>query len=294
MIGVGNVMLDVLRYLSQENTSRTVTAFARRGPTEVKFDKKTLKPVADCLDIQAIREAVDAAKPAVKDVGKDVGEFYRLLEEARQKAPDCNASLKFRLRFLRTPHRLVGDENGHVKAIVFEKTRLDKHGDRVVPHGTGEMETVPADTVIFSIGSRVDTGFGLPVEHGHFVTAEEPRFPVDGISYEVYNPELCSYCEDIFVSGWARLASEGIVGLAKRDAERGARAVLQYLDTLDPTQSPGASEAVKNLPAVSKTAVDLNDLRKLWQAEQQIAAEKGLEEFKFGTHEEMLRIIKGV
>ena len=39
VIGVGNVMLDIVHYLKMENMTRTVTAVARRGPTEVKFDQ---------------------------------------------------------------------------------------------------------------------------------------------------------------------------------------------------------------------------------------------------------------
>ena len=44
IIGMGNVMLDIVHYLKQQKLTREVTAFARRGPTEVKFDKQTLEP----------------------------------------------------------------------------------------------------------------------------------------------------------------------------------------------------------------------------------------------------------
>jgi len=96
------------------------------------------------------------------------------------------------------------------------------------------MEHVQADTVIFSIGSQVNAGFGLPVNHGNFATSPQPRFPVDGISYEVHNPDLCARCEDIFVSGWARQAGEGVVGLARKAVERGTRALHNYIKTLTP------------------------------------------------------------
>jgi ferredoxin--NADP+ reductase len=183
VIGMGNVMLDIVHYLKLENRPRTVTAFARRGPTEVKFDKQTLAPVASCLDLPAIRKAVDATAPQVTAVGKDVEAFYDLLAQAQAKAADCDSGLTFQLQFLHSPRRLLGDENGRVRAVVFEINRLTREGDRVVSRGTGECITIPLDTVIFSIGSRVDEGFGLPVVHGNYVTTPEPRFPVDGISY---------------------------------------------------------------------------------------------------------------
>ena len=292
VIGVGNVMLDIVHYLKLQNTSRTVTAIARRGPTEVKFDQQTLEPVAGCLDLPAIQSAVDVTRQNVESVGKDVNEFFSLLKTAREKSTDCESGLNFQMKFLRSPQRLLGDDSGHIKAIVMEINRLVREGDKVFSRGTGEYETVPTDTVIFSIGSRVEEGFGLPVAHGNFVTNPEPRFPVDGISYEAYNPELCAHCEDIFVSGWARQAGEGIVGLAKKDAERGAQAVMAYLKTLEPNDHSKAATGLNRLPAITIPVVGLEDLEKIWLAEQKIAAEKGLPEFKFDSQKAMLRVIE--
>jgi ferredoxin--NADP+ reductase len=154
------------------------------------------------------------------------------------------------------------------------------------------METVAADTVIFSIGSQVDPGFGLPVAAGNYVTTPEPRFPVDGISYEVYNPDLCAQCEDIFVSGWARLASEGIVGLARKDAERGAQALLGYLQTSKPVAMSKINQVLDNVPVLEKRVVDRADLVRLALAEQNMAAQLGVPAFKFKSNAEMLEIIE--
>lgn len=292
VIGVGNVMLDILRHLKETGLPRVVTAYARRGPTEVKFDKQTLEPIADCIDLPAIKSAVEAAHPMVEAVERDIGEFYTLLKDAREKAEDCNSGLKFRLQFLRSPRRIIGDEQGHVKGIVFEINQLRLDNGLVIPHGTGTFETVPADTVIFSIGSRVDTSFGLPVEHDHFVTTTEPRFPMFGNSYEVYNPDLCVNCEDVFVSGWARMSSEGVVGLARQDAERGARAVLAYLETQTPREVASLDDIIARLPRLDKKVVDLGDLQKIWEQEQEIAQAQGLPVFKFDSDEAMLGVLK--
>jgi ferredoxin--NADP+ reductase len=292
VIGVGNVMLDILRYLQESGDSRLVTAYARRGPTEVKFDKETLEPVADCIDLSAIKSAVDAVQPMVEAVGRDIGEFYGLLKNAREKAEDCNSGLKFTMQFLRSPRRLIGDDQGRVKAVEFEINQLSLEKGQVIPQGTGELETEPADSVIFSIGSRVDSGFGLPVEQGHLITAMEPRFPISDISYELYNPDLCVYCEDVFVSGWARIASEGVVGLARQDAERGARAVLAYLKTKKVIGVTDLDAVIKRLPSLGKKIVDLSDLQKIWEREQEIAHAKGLPVYKFKTNEAMLGVLE--
>jgi ferredoxin--NADP+ reductase len=293
VIGVGNVMLDIMNYLKHEGIERTVTAYARRGPVEVKFDRETLEPVAECLDLDFIRREAKKVQPQIEAMGKDVRGFYDLIEEACIKAEDCMSGLRVRLAFLRSPRRMIGDGNGRVQAIVFEKNRLIKDGNTVVSSGTGEFETIPVDTVIFSIGSQVDTGFGLPVSHGNYVTSPQPRFPVDDISYEVYNPELCSNCEDIFVSGWARQGGEGIVGLARKDAERGAKAMLAYLTSLEPASENTFEAVFKALTLDQGTTIRLEELKILEREEQRIAEEMGLPAFKFDSNEEMLRVIKG-
>ncbi|MBG0770159.1 MAG: FAD-dependent oxidoreductase [Anaerolineaceae bacterium] len=290
IIGMGNVMLDIVHYLKQQKAPREVTAIARRGPTEVKFDKQTLEPVASCLDLPEIRAAVDEAVPQTSKIGEDVEEFYDLLAQARKNAEECDSGIDFGMKFLRSPRRILGDDQGRVKEVVFEINELVRDGDRIKSVGTGQMDTVPLDTVIFSIGSHVDERFGLPVAHGHFVTTPEPRYPVDEISYEVYNPDLCVECDDIFVSGWARVPGEGIVGLARKDAERGAKAVLAYLDAL-PSSSISVEQAITNLPPVENRLVDLSDLKRLEAVEQKMADEKGLPAFKFSTREEMLKAI---
>jgi ferredoxin--NADP+ reductase len=292
VIGVGNVMLDIVNYLKRDHHQGVVTAYARRGPGAVKFDKQTLEPVAGCLDLAAIESSVDEAAPSLMRVDEDATDFFLLLAAAREKSQDCDSGLTFRMRFLRSPRRLIGDEMGRVRGVEFENNQLVQKDGRLIARGTGQLETVAADTIIFSIGSRVDSGLGLPVAQGNYLTSPEPRFPIDGISYEVYNPDLCVHCEDIFVCGWARLASEGIVGLARKDAERGARALLRYLETLRPISQTAIEEALDRLPKKGKRMVDLPDLEILWAIENKIALEKGLAEYKFSSNEAMLEAIE--
>jgi ferredoxin--NADP+ reductase len=240
-----------------------------------------------------IREEVKSVLPEVQSVGGNAEAFYSILEGAREKARECPSKLSFRMKFLRSPRRIVGDGKGKVKEVIFGVNQLELKDGEVISRGTGELETISTDTVIFSVGSRVDEGFGLPVAHRHFVTTPTPRFPVDGISYEVYNPELCAHCEDIFVSGWARMAGEGVVGLARRDGERGARAMLKYLGTLPTVNTVSIKEVLGQLPLLDKKIVTFEDVEKLRRAEQKIAAEKGLLDFKFDSNEAMVEIIEG-
>lgn len=293
VIGMGNVMLDLVHYLKEQGQPRTVTAVARRGPTEVKFDPQTLAPVANCLDLPSIRLAVDQARHQTESVNRHVDAFFQLLSEAQEKAGGCEPGFRLSMQFLRSPIRLIGNDQNQVRAVVFEKNELIEIDNQIIARGTGETDTVQADTVIFSIGSCVDDGFGLPVANGNYVTSHTPRFPVDGISYEVYNPELCARCEDTFVTGWARRASEGIVGLARKDAERAAKAVTQYLETLPALSEETIAKNTAAILSMGEAVVDKAGLDRLSEAERTAASENGLPLFKFGSVEEMLRIIRG-
>jgi ferredoxin--NADP+ reductase len=95
------------------------------------------------------------------------------------------------------------------------------------------------------------------------------------------------------VAGWAREASSGLVGVARKDGERGARAVYQYLQSLPATGN--ITESLDKLRAslggTGKPVVLKEDIQKLNLAEQDEAERLGLEEFKFATNEEMLEVM---
>ena len=136
------------------------------------------------------------------------------------------------------------------------------------------------DPVIFAIGDKVDESFGLPVEWNEFVKTQAPRFPIDGNSYE-------SPFEDVFVGGWSRKASSGLVGYARKDGTNAAKAVWQYLQTKQPTE-PNLQAVVRKIKSLGKPVVVKEDIKKLEAIEQAEAQKRGLEEFKYSGNDEML------
>jgi ferredoxin--NADP+ reductase len=116
---------------------------------------------------------------------------------------------------------------------------------------------------------------------------------MEGISYETYDPVREIAIDDVFVAGWSRRASTGLVGLARKDGTFGARAVLQYLQTLNPL-IPDETALQARLKKLGKPVVTQSDIRKLAEIETEVARERGLEYFKFGTNEEMLEKIMSV
>jgi len=291
VIGVGNVMADIAHYLIGYLHAQEVIAIARRGPGEIKFDRKEIEPIAANVDVQILDEEIERAAPLMEAIGQDPQRTKAFLHAAIEKAQPCCSNTHFMLRFLLSPVRILGDGNGRVCGVELEQNTLVKVNEEVKARGTGRKMTIDLDTVIFAIGDAVDPQLGLPVSGGEFVKNPNPRFPVEGVSYELYDPESNEPLEGLFVAGWARQASTGLVGITRRDGSNAARAILQYLQNVQPAGSLPLENMRQVLDGLQKPVVTKGDLEILEQVERKRAEELGLMEFKFDTNEEMLAAI---
>jgi ferredoxin--NADP+ reductase len=294
IIGVGNVMLDIARWLIRDVKVEQVTAVARRGPAEVKFTKKEMESVARNLDLADLDDEIERVTPRMEAVGQDAGAAKDFILSALEKAQDPVSESIFNFEFLASPSRIVGGERGEVRGLEVEDTALvPKNGDTKAKR-LGTKRLLPVDTVIFCIGDRVDEDFGLPVRWNEFVKSPEPLYPVQGNSYEAYDPEAEKPVDRVFVAGWSREASSGLVGVARKDGENGAQAVLQYLKTIPPEENVPQvlAEFRTRVAKLSKRVVTKVEWERL-EAQEQVEAEKmGLDEYKFASNEEMLEVIE--
>lgn len=294
LIGVGNVMLDIAHWLIRDLKVDEVVAVARRGPAEVKFSKKEMGNIARNLDLDALDAEFERVAPVMRELGQDVEAAKTFILSTLPKALEPVSDSRFRFDFLASPSRMIGGERGEVRGLEVEETTLIPHNGDTKAKRLGTKRVIPVDTVIFCIGDRVDESFGLPVRWNEFVKNPGPRFPVNGLSYEAYDNEAEQPIEGVFVAGWSREASSGLVGVARKDGENGAQAVLQYLETLE---SPVDPEAVmekfeKRLRRLKKPVISKEDWQILEGVEQAEAARQELEEFKYGDNEEMLEAIE--
>jgi ferredoxin/flavodoxin---NADP+ reductase len=260
-----------------------VIAVVRRGPAEVKFDKKEMEYVIDNLDQGALDAEIGRVTPIMEAVHQDPVAARASILEALPKALPKVSDTRFRFEFLASPVQMIGDENGRLKQVELEDNILVEANGDTKAKGTGNKRRLDVETVIFAIGDKVDESFGLPVEWNEFVKSETPRFPIDGVSYE-------STFEDIFVGGWSRKASSGLVGYARKDGTNASKAVWQYLQTKQPVE-PNAAAVAEKLKGLGKPIVVKDDVRKLEAIEQAEAQKRGLEAFKFSSNEEMLQAI---
>ena len=279
IIGAGNVMVDVARYLINHQDVEEITAVVRRGPAEVNFTKEEMKHLIAYLDMEGFEKEMARVSPLLEAIKQDPEIGRQKIMDALPKADHKVKNAKFHFDFLASPAAMTG-ENGQLTCLEVEENILIEKDGRTKPKGTGVKHTLNVDTVIFAIGDQVDATFGLPAEWGEFKKNEEPRFPIENVSYE-------STIDGIFVGGWSRKASEGLVGYARRDGTNAAKAVHQYLETKSPANANPEAVA-ERLKSLRKPIIMKEDIKRLEAIEAEEAKKRGLEEFKYASNEEML------
>jgi len=289
VVGAGNVMLDIARYLIRDCKVEEVIAVVRRGPAEVKFTRKEMESVAANLDPAALDTEFARVVPIMQAVGQDPVVAKAAFTDALPKALASVSQTRFRFEFLATPVRVMGDWMSGVTGLKVEENTLAAVDGSVKARGTGVTRQIEADTIIFAIGDTVDRDFCVPIYNDAYVTVKGPRFPVDGLSYEAFDPDSNQPLERVFLAGWARQASTGLVGYARRDGENAAEAVLAFLHTQSPMRDLDnvVEKFEQRLEETHQRLVDKTHLAKLEEVEKAEAQKHGMEEFKFPTNDEM-------
>jgi len=152
IVGVGNVMMDIAHWLIREKGIETVTAVARRGPSEVKFDKGEMKIVGRNLDQVALDAELARCRPIMEAIHQSVDDARDEILLGVPGALEPVTATRFLLQFLASPTAILG-EDGVVTGIEVEDTTLVKSGEDVKARGLGTRRVIPADTVVFAIGS---------------------------------------------------------------------------------------------------------------------------------------------
>ncbi len=292
VIGVGNVMADIVRYLTTQPQVEEITTVARRGLAEVKFEKKELEPIIGCLDRADFEQEVQRITPVMEAICQMPKAESEMIEAAYDECPTKLSRPIWRLRFLYSPTKILAAADQSVSGIQLEENTLELHEGETKAIGSGKWIELPADTIIFAIGDKVSGDLALPMLGNEYAKNPTPLYPIEGTSYEVFDAAHPENEKGVFVAGWARKPSTGLVGQARRDGTYAARAILAYLAAepdghhIDiPALAPQLAQ--NGYLPVTKTA-----LQTLAAAEKARAEQLGLPEFKFDTNEEMFQAMK--
>jgi NADH-quinone oxidoreductase subunit F len=205
--------------------------------------------------------AIDSARTALR-MGADVTVIYRRERKdmpAIREETDAAAAEGAKFLFLATPHRIVGDSEGWVKAIEVVKTRLgefDSSGRRR-PIPTEEIRRLECDTVILAVGEAVDPDFarasGLRIKEG------VGTFEVDRYTLETSRSKF--YAGGDAISGASNVSNA--MGYGKKAARNIDRRLMgegrwekigaqfSYRNEV-PETAPGTRHKAKELPAAER------------------------------------------
>jgi ferredoxin--NADP+ reductase len=295
IIGMGNVAVDIMRWLLQDNPKRVteeVIVVARRGPFEAKFDEKEI----DHVDMHMVKEEflqeLKRCQPRVTATGQDLAP--EKVAEATfpflKKADLKHTPPKLTFRFLSSPKEIIPGPDGRIQKLVVAENLLVPKGEGTAAKSTDETAVLDVDTMIFAIGDKHDPKVGLPMGPDGYNTIPDPANPKERV-FQVSDPNTKQPMAGFYVVGWARRASDGLVGIARNDGETGATKVLEYL-AAQPDKGAAPVDKVlaklqsKGIRVVTKADVDL-----LGKAEAREAEKRGLPSFKWGDDETMLKAI---
>jgi ferredoxin--NADP+ reductase len=289
VIGAGNVAVDVARILVRDPAElastdisqpvldaltaskvREVHMIGRRGPAQAKFTTKELRELGELAGVD-ITVPEREASPAAFD---DSGEGVTLAETDRRvrgnlavigdwaaRAP-AGHPRRLTVRFWLRPVRIEGTDR--VSGLTLERTRLDGSGRLT---GTGELETIPAQMVLRSIGYQSVPLPGVPFdERSHTVPNEAGR---------VLGPGGLPLARE-YVCGWLKRGPTGVIGTNKSDAAETVRSLLADVPAMPaPAADPGADPLASLLAARGVVPVSYADWLRVEQAETELAARLG-------------------
>jgi ferredoxin--NADP+ reductase len=265
---------------------------ARRGPIEKAYDDSEFEVIEPYLDNRDMKQEIERIAPQLIAVGQNVEEITRKF--VKDTEPAEGRRLTF--RYLCSPTKVIANDQGGVAALEAEENIMVLQDGKTVAKGTGKTRRIEVDCVIYAIGDQVDASIGLPFLRGAFLTNPE-KLPGDPnpAAYQPYDPETKEVLDGIFVAGWSRNASVGLVGVAKQDAERGMRVVNEYLQRKEGLSS-GVMEAkiealIDLLNKKGTAVVTKEDVELLESAEQEEARARKTWDFKYTSDEEMLQVI---
>jgi ferredoxin--NADP+ reductase len=290
IVGAGNVMADIAHYLVGQPQVEEIHICVRRGPAEVKFTKKELGYIVHAIDFSALKAEFKRVTPVMRAIGQNPEAEMEFFDSANVNDDSSLPTPRIFMHFLVSPIEIQGDENGYMRGLLLEDNTLVGEADHNSAKSLDTKWTLEADTVIFAIGDKVEEKLGLPLQKNSYAHAQEPRFPVEGQSYEVEDPSTGQPWAGLFIAGWSRVASSGLVGNAKKDGVNAAIAIDEYLRSND---SHGVSlDRLDNLVSgLGCPVVRKPDLLRLLENERIRAENSDPEKAKYLTNEEMLKVM---
>jgi ferredoxin--NADP+ reductase len=258
----------------------SITVLGRRGPAQATFTTQELRELGELDGATVLVDAADLElDPGAEERAADDRNVVRNLAVLRGwvgHEPEPGRT-RLRLRFFARPARLLGEDR--VTAVEVERTAVDAEGRAA---GTGELDVVPADLVVRSVGYFGTPLPGLPVdERSGTVPHVAGRVLRDG------TPAPSEY-----VAGWIKRGPSGVVGTNKHDARETVASLLADAEEGVLAPSGPVGDLVDELVRRGAEPVLIDDWRAIDAAEIALGATRGRERTTLHEREALLAAVR--
>ncbi len=240
VVGAGNVAIDVARMLALAPSEleitdtadhaiavlsasgiEDITILARRGPLQAAFTNPELLEMGELErgDVEVVGAELDERSAvALKDADKTRRRNVEIIQDYAAR-PNTGKPITVRFRFLASPVELLGDADGHVRAVKIENNAIVARDDgSLAARGTGTFEEVPAQLVFRSIGYTGQPVAGIPFDERRGLISNEGGRVIDaGGTHQLGE----------YVSGWIKRGPSGVIGTNKKDSQDTVARILE-------------------------------------------------------------------
>jgi len=296
IVGAGNVALDVARILAKgaaaldhtdmpdavldrlgRAAATDIHVVARRGPAQAKFTLVELREMGELPDADVV---VDPADLELDDASREAMAARRTVRTMVElftgwaERPLTGKPRRVHFHFLRRPVAVLGTDR--VEGLQVERSHLDGSGG---VRGTGELETIPAQLVVRSIGYR---------------GAAIPELPFDANSCTVPNVDGRVDLAGCYVAGWIKRGPTGVIGTNRSDAAETVATLLADAPSLPAPAEPDPDAILALLAGKRVDYVTWDGWLRLDQHELELGQARGRERTKVAELEAMLEVSRRI
>ncbi len=240
VVGAGNVAIDVARMLALAPSEleitdtadqaievlsasgiEEITILARRGPLQAAFTNPELLEMGELErgDVEVVGAELDELSAvALQEADKTRRRNVEIIQDYAAR-PKTGKPITVRFRFLASPVELLGDSDGHVRAVRIENNEIVARDDgSLAARGTGTFDEIPAQLVFRSIGYTGVPVAGIPFDERRGLIRNEDGRVCDAGGAQ----QLGEY-----VSGWIKRGPSGVIGTNKKDSQDTVAKILE-------------------------------------------------------------------
>jgi ferredoxin--NADP+ reductase len=260
-----------------------VHVFGRRGPAQVKFSPLELREAVHVEGVDTIVHdedfVYDEGSNKQIESNNQTRVMVKTLEDLRDKE-QTGAARRLHLHFFSSPVEVIG-ENGKVKAIKIERTKLDGKGG-VVP--MGEFREIPIQALYRAVGYFGSELNEIPFDSKAGIIPNDKGRVLDSSGKHI---------EGVYATGWIKRGPVGLIGHTKSDAIETIAQVIADKPTWWQPSAPEEAAIVSLMESRGVQYVGWPGWLKIDAEEKRLGQEQSRERIKLVEREDFMSVAKG-